>query len=127
MLSHPALLGSFVTSANDGLSHFMMFGQLMRLAGADAVIFPNYGGRFAFSREECQSISDGTASPMGHIRPVFPAPAGGMSLGSVPGIIEMYGQDVIILVGGDLHRHGPDLAATARQFRASVTNARHQA
>jgi hypothetical protein len=29
------------------------------VAGADGVIFPNYGGRFSFSRAECASIAEG--------------------------------------------------------------------
>jgi len=125
LLSHPALLGSYVTSGDSGLSHFTLFGQLMRLAGADAVIFPNYGGRFSFSRGECQSISDSTRSPMGHIRPIFPAPGGGMSLDSVPDMLQLYGSDVIFLIGGGLHRHGPDLAAGARHFRELVSVTQH--
>jgi ribulose-bisphosphate carboxylase large chain len=50
VLAHPALLGSYVTS-RDGFSHGVLFGTLMRFAGADATIFPNFGGRFSFSRD----------------------------------------------------------------------------
>jgi ribulose-bisphosphate carboxylase large chain len=39
ILTHPALQGSFVTSSN-GIAHGVIFGQLARLAGADATIFP---------------------------------------------------------------------------------------
>ena len=60
ILTHPALQGSFVTSRN-GISHGVMFGELARLAGADATIFPNFGGRFSFSREECMEIVTGHA------------------------------------------------------------------
>jgi len=120
LLSHPSLLGSYVTSAEGGLSHFALFGQFMRLAGADAVIFPNYGGRFSFSRDACQSISDGTNCPMGHIRPIFPAPAGGMTLDSVPDMLALYGAEVIVLIGGGLHRYGSDVGASARRFRTLV-------
>ncbi len=56
ILSHPALQGSYVTSPDNGISHYALFGQLARLAGADGTIYPNYGGRFSFSRDECQSI-----------------------------------------------------------------------
>ena len=47
ILAHPALLGSHVRA---GFSHRVLFGTLCRLAGADASIFPNYGGRFGFSQ-----------------------------------------------------------------------------
>jgi ribulose-bisphosphate carboxylase large chain len=119
VLTHPALQGSFVTSRN-GISHGVIFGQLARLAGADATIFPNFGGRFSFSREECKEIVIATREPMGHLRSIFPAPGGGMSLDKVPDMLETYGQDLIFLIGGGLFRHGPDLVQNCRHFRKMV-------
>jgi ribulose-bisphosphate carboxylase large chain len=119
VLTHPALQGSFVTSRN-GISHGVIFGQLARMAGADATIFPNFGGRFSFSREECKEIVKGTAVPMGHMKSIFPAPGGGMSLDRVPEMLETYGQDLIFLIGGGLFRHSPDLVENCRYFRKMV-------
>jgi ribulose-bisphosphate carboxylase large chain len=119
ILTHPALQGSFVTGKG-GMSHGVIFGQLARLAGADATIFPNFGGRFSFSREECRDIVQGTAAPMGKLRTIFPAPGGGMSLDRVPDMLETYGRDLIFLIGGGLFRHGPDLIESCRYFRKMV-------
>jgi len=119
VLTHPALQGSFVTSKS-GISHGVIFGQLARLAGADATIFPNFGGRFSFSREECREIVEGTSVPMGHIKSIFPAPGGGMSLDQVPAMLETYGHDLIFLIGGGLFRHSPDLVENCRYFRKMV-------
>ncbi len=116
VMSHPALQGSFVTSRN-GMSHGVIFGQLARLAGADATIFPNFGGRFSFSREECREIVEGTVAAMGHLKAIFPAPGGGMSLDRIPDMLETYGQDLIFLIGGGLFKHGPDLVENCRYFR----------
>ncbi len=120
ILSHPALQGSFVTHADGGISHYVLFGQIARLAGADAAIFPNYGGRFPFSEEDCRAIVEGTVVPMGQIKPSFPVPGGGMSLQRLPEMLDFYGREVMLLIGGDLHRHGPDLVATCRRFRRLV-------
>lgn len=119
VLTHPALQGSFVTGRN-GIAHGVIFGQLARLAGADATIFPNFGGRFSFSREECGKIAAATHEPMGRIKSIFPAPGGGMSLERVPGMLETYGQDLIFLIGGGLFKHGPDLMENCRYFRKMV-------
>lgn len=119
VLAHPALQGSFVTGPG-GMSHGVIFGQLARLAGADATIFPNFGGRFSFSREECADIVNGTTLPMGHLRAIFPAPGGGMSLARVPEMLQTYGTDLIFLIGGGLFKHGPDLIENCRYFRKLV-------
>ncbi len=123
IMSHPALQGSFIVSRDAGVSHQVAFGQLARLAGADATIFPNYGGRFAFSDHDCRQLVAGAEGPMGSLHPIFPVPAGGMSVERVPEMLDYYGREVILLIGGDLHRGGSDLVASCRRFRQSVENA----
>ena len=116
ILNHPAFQGSFTLRTTEGISHGALYGQIARLAGADGSIFPNYGGRFSFSPEECRDLVDGTTRTMGAIKPIFPVPAGGMSLPRVPDLCKFYGNDSILLIGGDLHRHGPDLVENCRKF-----------
>jgi len=120
VVAHPALQGSFVVHPDQGISHFALFGQLDRLAGADAVIFPNYGGRFSFSLADCRELTAGTQAPLGSLRSSFPVPAGGMSVGRVPELLEFFGNDVILLIGGDLHRHPGGLVKACREFRGLV-------
>jgi len=119
IMSHPALLGSFTASAQNGISHFALYGQITRLAGADAAIFPNWGGRFSFSREECISIVEGSCVEMGGLKNIFPTPGGGMSMDRIPEMLEVFGREVIFLMGGGLQRGG-DLAANSRKLRELV-------
>ncbi len=119
IISHPSLLGSFVVSPDHGISHFALFGQVNRLAGADAVIFPHAGGRFSFSSAECRGLAVGTGESLGKLQAIFPVPAGGMSLARVPELLDFYGDDVVLLIGGDLHR-SDDLVARCREFRLLV-------
>ncbi|MBW6457327.1 MAG: hypothetical protein K0A98_15705, partial [Trueperaceae bacterium] len=104
VVSHPAFHGSFVASPEQGISHHVLYGGLQRLAGADASIFPNVGGRFAFSADECREIADGCNDGFGGLAPIFATPGGGMQLDSVPRMRDLYGDRVIYLVGGGLHR-----------------------
>lgn len=120
IMSHPAFQGSYITNPENGISHFAWYGQIARLAGADASVYPNWGGRFSFSREECSSIVEGTAVPMGNLKSIFPAPGGGMTMERVPEMLDVYGKDVIFLMGGGLHKHGPDLVENCRYFRQLV-------
>ena len=117
VIGHPALLGAFVTDSASGISQRALFGQLMRLAGADASIFPSFGGRFSFTREDCQELVHGTEEPMGSLRAIFPAPGGGMTLDRLPELLAFYGRDVVFLIGGGLFHAGPDVTATCRRLR----------
>jgi ribulose-bisphosphate carboxylase large chain len=122
VFAHPAFLGSYCIGDN-GIAHGILFGCMMRLAGADASIYPNFGGRFSFTREECREIAAACDAPMGDLKAVFPCPAGGMSLQSIPASLEVYGTEVTFLIGGGLFRHSTDLVENCRYFRRLVEQA----
>jgi len=123
VLAHPSLQGSLVVSPSHGMAHHLLFGLFDRLAGADGTIFPNYGGRFSFSEEECASIAHAALKPLCGLKPCLPAPAGGMTLARAKEMIEFYGPDVILLIGGDLHRGSGTLADSCIRFRETVEDA----
>ena len=104
ILGHPTMLGSLVTSKHEGIAHGIVFGTLMRLTGADISIFPNIGGRFSFSEEQCLDIADKSREKLGNLNSILIAPAGGMTLERIPEMIEMYGKDTALLIGGALSR-----------------------
>ena len=119
VMSHPALLGSLLIHPTQGFSCAAMLGQLMRIAGADAVIYPHHGGRFPLTEQDCRQLARATAAPLEHIADCFPTPAGGIHLPRLPDLRSFYGDDVIFLIGGDLHRDA-DLIESCRRFRALV-------
>lgn len=104
IMAHPSFLGSNVVNPDQGIAHGIMFGTLMRVAGADISIFPNYGGRFSFSPAECAQIKDLCHAPLGELARSWPSPGGGMTLDRLRELTEFYGYDVALLVGGALHR-----------------------
>ena len=104
IISHPSFLGSHSNAGDGGIDPGVLFGTFMRLAGADIVVFPNYGGRFSVLPNVCQSIIDCLRAPMGAIAEAMPAPAGGMKVERLPEMIGFYGSDVSLLIGGELHR-----------------------
>ncbi len=80
----------------------LLIGKLFRLLGADAVIFPNHGGRFGYTPETCRRLADQARTPHDGIRPSVPVPAGGMTLERVPEMLDFYGPDTMVLIGGSL-------------------------
>lgn len=119
IISHPAFSGANVVSPDCGFSHRSFFGTLHRLMGADAAIYPNYGGRFGFSREECQSIATACTRELDGLKPIAPAPGGGVNFTRVPDMREAYGPDVMYLVGGALLQM-PDLTEACRRLADAV-------
>ena len=77
-LTHPSLAGAA------RIAPPFHFGALFRMLGADAVVFPNHGGRFGYSAETCRAIAKRSLEPRKGLKPCVPVPAGGMSRERVP-------------------------------------------
>jgi ribulose-bisphosphate carboxylase large chain len=102
VMTHPAFLGPFVLSADHGIDHGVMFGTIQRLAGSDISVFPNVGGRFGFTAADCAQIAEACRAPGGPGRAMLPSPGGGMGVARAAEMQQMYGADVVYLLGGSL-------------------------
>ena len=120
VMAHPSFGGVLATSRTDGISHAVLYGTLMRICGADATVYPNFGGRFSFSKEECLGIARAAGEGLGSLKAAFPAPGGGMTPERTAEMLDVYGKEFILLVGAGLHRGGPDLAANAGRLLAML-------
>ena len=114
VMAHPAFGGA------SRIAPPLLLGTLFRLFGADATIFPNHGGRFSYSRETCMGIAEAARRPWHAVKPALPVPAGGMTVERVPEMIEGYGTDTMLLVGGGLLVARERLPERAREFVAAV-------
>ncbi len=120
IVSHPTFGGAHVITPTTGFSHKFFFGILQRLMGVDAVVYPNFGGRFSFSRDECRSIVDGCTMDLGGLKPILPAPGGGMTFERLPEMRAAYGDTVMYLIGGALLREQSDLVGACSRLREAV-------
>ena len=114
LLAHPALGGACAIAPE------LLLGRLFRLFGADAVIYPHHGGRFAYSEQRCRALARRLRETWGPLRPAMPVPAGGMSVERVDELLAFYGDDVMLLLGGSLYLAGDELEARARDFVEKV-------
>jgi ribulose-bisphosphate carboxylase large chain len=93
----------------------LLYGKMFPLYGADATIFANFGGRFAYSKETCRKLADALNQPdEAEVLPTLPMPAGGIKYQNVAEVLAFYGTEVILLIGGGLYEAGDDSALFAR-------------
>jgi ribulose-bisphosphate carboxylase large chain len=108
IFAHPALGGLRI--APD-----LLLGKLFPMLGADAVIFPSYGGRFGYSQATCQRLAQNARSFN-----AIPVPAGGMTLARTGEILDFYGPDTMLLIGGNLLLAREDIPRGAEAFVRAV-------
>jgi ribulose-bisphosphate carboxylase large chain len=109
VIGHPSFGGATRTAPE------VLYGKLFPLYGADASIFANFGGRFAYSQETCGRIArELTAPTIPGLAPTLPRPAGGIKYQQVADVLGFYGKDVVLLIGGGLYEAGDDSALKAR-------------
>lgn len=119
VMSHPAFIGSYL-SGTSGFTHGALLGKIMRLAGADIVVYPNFGGRFSFTKDECLDIIDNCKCEFSYFKSIFPCPGGGMTFSNIPEMKSFYGRDVVYLMGGGLFKRSDDLVANCRELHSII-------
>jgi S-methyl-5-thioribulose 1-phosphate isomerase len=119
-LAHPTFAGAYFHDPSHGIEPGLLLGTLFRLAGCDGTIYPNLGGRFSFTADDCRQIAQRALEPLGELHPAWPAPAGGMSFDNIPQMANEHGADAIFLIGGALLEDSNDLRASTARFLAQI-------
>jgi ribulose-bisphosphate carboxylase large chain len=112
--AHPSMTGAA------RIAPPLLLGKLFRLIGADATVFPHYGGRFGYSPDTCHALAREALAARKGLRPCAPVPAGGMTTARVPEMLAFYGADVMLLIGGALLEVRTHLTEATAAFVAEV-------
>ena len=120
-LAHPSMGGA------SRIAPPALIGKLFRLLGADAVVVPSHGGRFGYTRETCTALATAARQVWHGLHAALPTPAGGMTLARVGEILDFYGPQTMVLIGGSLlearERLAEETAAFTRAVAAHPTGA----
>jgi ribulose-bisphosphate carboxylase large chain len=114
VLAHPAFAGA------QRISPVALLGKLFPLFGADAVIFPSYGGRFSYSELTCCQLATTLREPQTGHSAALPIPAGGIRTDRVKELLGTYGNDVMLLVGTSLLHEPSKILERSRHFVEQV-------
>jgi ribulose-bisphosphate carboxylase large chain len=115
-MAHPTLGGAARIAPE------LLIGKLFPLMGADAVVFPTFGGRFGYSAETCRDLARNAIAPPSPLLPALPVPAGGMTLARVAEKLDFYGPDTMLLIGGNLLLARDRLVEETAAFVRAVAN-----
>lgn len=116
IMAHPSLTGSYFRPEH-GIRPELLIGEIFRIAGADASIYPNVGGRFGFTATTCQAINQRLRAPLGDLRPALPTVGGGVNVADIGHWLDRYGSDTIFLIGGSLYAQDSITTAAATLIR----------
>lgn len=111
LFAHPAM-GGAARIAPD-----LLIGKLFPAFGAGGAIFPSFGGRFGYSQATCRRLAENARS-----YGALPIPAGGMTLGRSAEILNFYGHDTMLLIGGNLLMAREHIVAEAARFARAVSD-----
>ncbi|MGG1636317.1 2,3-diketo-5-methylthiopentyl-1-phosphate enolase [Paenibacillus sp. NRS-1760] len=119
--AHPAMAGAMYPSPHYGISASLLLGKLMRLAGADLVLFPSPYGSVVMPKEENLAVKEALLAPLHGLKTSFPVPSAGIHPGLVPLILKDFGTDVVVNAGGGIHGHAMGTEAGGQAFRQAIT------
>ncbi|TLS53141.1 2,3-diketo-5-methylthiopentyl-1-phosphate enolase [Paenibacillus antri] len=118
--AHPAFSGAMYPPRHYGVAPQLLLGKLMRLAGADLVLFPSPYGSVVMPKDETLAIAESLTRHEGALKPSFPVPSAGIHPGLVPLLLEDFGVRSVVNAGGGIHGHPMGTAAGGQAFRQAI-------
>ncbi|QNU38007.1 2,3-diketo-5-methylthiopentyl-1-phosphate enolase [Geobacillus sp. 44B] len=120
IMAHPAFSGALTPSEFYGVKASLLLGKLLRLAGADFVLFPSPYGSVALDKEEALGIAKELTDEKEPLKQAFPVPSAGIHPGLVPLLFRDFGVNSIVNAGGGIHGHPDGAAGGGKAFRAAI-------
>ena len=118
--AHPAYAGAVYQSHYSGLSSWLHLGKLLRIAGADMLVYASAYGKVTILKERYVRVAQALQAPFYHLKPILPAPGAGMNHALVYHTLADIGPNSIIGAGGAIHGHPMGAQAGAHSMRLVI-------
>jgi ribulose-bisphosphate carboxylase large chain len=115
--AHRAMHAAFDRNPKHGIT-MQFLAKMMRLIGVTQIHSGTSVGKLVGSKREVTAVADALrerkVEPLngvllkqdwGRIKSAFPVASGGMHPGLVPDVLNIYGNDLVVLVSGGIHGH----------------------
>ena len=117
--AHRAGHGAFTLDPKHGIS-MKVIAKNTRLIGADQLHVGTAVGKMKEGKEEVLDNIGCLTCDMHGIKPAFPVASGGLHPASVPALLRIFGNDVVIQAGGGVHGHPDGSYAGATAMRQAL-------
>lgn len=105
VFGHCAGMGAYYRSKTNGISTALGVGKLARLVGMDMpLVYPD-SGRFGITQNELVETHVACTASMGGIKRAFTTVAGGVHPGTIEYLMNLLGNDTILMAGGGIYGH----------------------
>lgn len=110
--AHRAMHGAITKNPKHGIS-MKVLAKLLRTVGVDQLHVGTVVGKMFESKEEVLENLEALKGEMSGLKKVMPVASGGLWAGSIPEIVKIFGNDVVIQAGGGIHGLGTRIGAIA--------------
>ncbi|TFG04476.1 MAG: ribulose 1,5-bisphosphate carboxylase [Promethearchaeota archaeon] len=120
VLGHMDFAGAMYMAPQYGVSSHLILAKFPRIAGCDILVHPAPYGKASVLNDKFERVAHTCRMPLHNIKPMFPMPSGGITVGMVDKCVESLGPDIVIGSGGGIHAHPDGAAAGAKAFRQAI-------
>ena len=117
--AHRASHAAFTKNPKHGIA-MRVLAKLLRIVGVDQLHIGAAVGKMSEERMEVLENVDALKRKMDGVKPVMPVASGGLHPGSVPALVDIFGNDVIIQAGGGIHGHPEGTVSGAKAMRQAL-------
>jgi len=117
--AHRSGHAAFTKNSRHGIA-MKVIARLTRIVGLDQLHVGTVVGKMFETREEVLENCKALKEKMWKLKSVMPVASGGLHPGSIPKIVEIFGNDVIIQAGGGIHAHELGTRAGAMAMKQAL-------
>ena len=119
-IAHPSFSGVIFRSDRLGINPTVLFGKLMRLSGADIVIYPSPRKDSPLTGVEAIEIAEILRSDWENINPSFPAITGDINPVNIGDFFKEFGNQTVFNIGGSAYRHPDGVKSGVKAVRDAL-------
>ena len=119
-VAYPSFSGVVFKTEHIGIRSPVLFGKLMRLMGADIVIYPSPYKKNVIEHTDALEIAENLRKDWENINPSFPAPIGNISPLNINKAFRDFGNQTVFVASGEIYKHPEGSKAGVEALRDAL-------